>query len=453
VSDSWIRPRPTPRQYRDDAIIAVLLAAGAATTTLLYARVGMYEEPAPVWLSALVVLFISLPLALRRRYPEIVAIVVSLAFFVGQQFAVPEVLFSNITLFIAIYTVGAWSTSRKRATTLRVAIIVGMFLWVAVNLLISVSDPELLPDVSRSGIFSQFASFALISVLTNALYFGGAYFFGDTAHTAARQRAQLEARTAELARERERVAEQAVALDRVRIARELHDVVAHHVSVMGVQAGAARRVLRDHPDQAAESLATIEQSARTAVDELHRMLTTLREEGAPPRSGAPSGVDVADPGTATAPVSAASTSSSTRGIEQLPALVAECATAGTPATLTVIGDERPVTGLVGFTLYRLAQESLTNVRKHAGSHATVDVRLRYLPEAVELEVSDTGLGRRLEAATTGHGHVGMRERVAAVGGSVEVGPRPRGGYRVRARIPDIVASLALAPAGAGLADS
>jgi signal transduction histidine kinase len=445
VSDSWIRPRPTPRQYRDDAIIAVVIALGAATTALLYARVGMYEEPAPVWVSTVVIAFISLPLALRRRYPELIAIVISIAFFVGQQFSVPEVLFSNISLFVAIYTVGAWGESRRRATMLRIAIIIGMFLWVAVNLIISVSDPDLMPDVSRSGIFSQFASFAVINVLTNVLYFGGAYYFGDSAHAAARQRALLEARTTELDRERERVAEQAVALDRVRIARELHDVVAHHVSVMGVQAGAARRVLRDDPDQAATSLATIEQSARTAVDELHRMLTTLREEGTAIADAAQPTPATEDSGGARG-ASAASTSSSTRGIDQLPELVAECTAAGTPAGLTVIGDARPITGIVGFTLYRIAQESLTNVRKHAGDRATADVRLRYLPGGVELEVSDDGQGRRLRTDGTGHGQVGMRERVVAVGGTIEMGPKSRGGYRVRASIPEAVPPRAPEPA-------
>jgi signal transduction histidine kinase len=181
---------------------------------------------------------------------------------------------------------------------------------------------------------------------------------------------------------------------------------------MGVQAGAARRVIQTDPAQASASLSTIEESARTAVDELHRLLTTLRDS------------DSDD----------ASTSSSTRGIDQLDDLVDECTAAGIPATLQVVGDPRPVTALVGFTVYRVTQEALTNVRKHAGTRATVDVRLRYLPGGIELEVADTGAGHGLNRAGSGHGHVGMRERLAAVGGVLEVGPRQRGGYLVRARI-------------------
>lgn len=417
MNEHWARPRPDAQGYRRDALGAVLLAIGATLTLLLYTRVGFYPDPAPAWLSAIVIPAVTLPLALRRRYPEAVAVVISVAFFVGQQFSVPELLISNITLFIAIYTVGAWSRHRRAATVIRIVIIVGMFVWVTVNLLVSVSDPETFPDVSRSGVFSQFASFAIINFVTNLLYFGGAYYFGDRMWAAARARDELETRTAELAAEREHSAQQAVALDRVRIARELHDVVAHHVSVMGVQAGAARRVLTADPGQASESLGLIEQSARSAVDELHRLLTTLRE------TGVDEGAD------------AASQSVSTRGVEQLPELVEQCRAAGTPAELHIVGEPRPVTSLVGFTLYRVAQEALTNVRKHAGERATADVRLRYLDDRVELEITDDGAGRGLSGRGAGLGQVGMRERVAAVGGSLEAGPRSRGGYLVRAGVP------------------
>jgi signal transduction histidine kinase len=417
VREHWVRPRPDARGYRRDALGAVVLALAATLTLLLYSRVGMITDPAPVWLSAIVIPAITLPLALRRRYPEAVAVVIAVAFFVGQQFTVPEVLMSNIALFIAIYSVGAWSRNRRAATVVRVIIIVGMFAWISVNLIISVADPEVFPEVSRSGVFSQFASYAVINFITNLLYFGGAYYFGERMWAAARSRAELEDRTAELASEREISAEQAVALDRVRIARELHDVVAHHVSVMGVQAGAARRVVSTDPAQASESLGIIEQNARSAVEELHRLLTTLREDGSD------AGAD------------AASESVSTRGVAQLPELIEQCRAAGTEAELHVVGEPRPVTSLVGFTLYRVAQEALTNVRKHAGERAEADVRLRYLDDRVELEITDTGVGRGLAARGTGLGQVGMRERIAAVGGTLETGPRSRGGYLVRAGIP------------------
>ncbi|PWB97714.1 sensor histidine kinase [Salinibacterium hongtaonis] len=432
MTDEWKRPRPDAAGYRRDALGAIGLTIGAGLSSLLYYRIGSYDDPAPVWLTAVVIAAMTLPLALRRRYPELVAVIASVGFFVTQQFAVPEFLVSNITLFMAIYSVGAWSAHRRRATIVRLAIIAGMFIWITVNLIISVSDPELLPNVSRSGVFSQFASFALLNFATNLLYFGGAYYFGDRMWAAARQRAVLEERTAELADEREHSMRQAIALDRVRIARELHDVVAHHVSVMGVQAGAARRVLATDAAQATESLVMIESSARSAVDEMHRLLATLRDplSADEPNEGAPD---------------AAAQASSTRGLEQVPELVAQSTAAGVSAKLVAVGQPHPATPLVGFTLYRVCQEALTNVRKHAGDRATAEVRIRYLGDSIELEVTDTGIGRGLSRGTTGHGHIGMRERLAAVGGRLEVGPRPRGGYLVRAIVP-------LTPAGGSWPD-
>ena len=413
----WMRPRPNRVSFRRDLAGAVLMALGATVSTLLYSRLGVYDTVPPLWVTVAVIALISLPLALRRRFPVTVALLVSVGFFAGQQAGVPELLFSNIALFIAIYSVGAWTSNRRIAFLARTGLIAAMFIWVFVDLVITAGDPELLPGFSRSGVFSQLASFSIINLITNALYFGGAYFFGNSAFAAARSRAELEARTVELAAERVRTADQAVSLDRVRIARELHDVVAHHVSLMGVQAGAARRVLPTDPAQAAASLSTIEQSARTAVEELHRLLTTLRDPDEP-RDDA-----------------AASTSSSTRGVDQLPHLVAETHAAGVAATLTIVGEARPVTSVVGITVYRIAQEALTNARKHGGASTTVDVRLRYLPESLEVEVSDTGVGRSQRADQVGHGQRGMLERVAAVGGTIQFGPRPRGGYLVRADIP------------------
>ncbi|TQL46741.1 signal transduction histidine kinase [Homoserinimonas aerilata] len=422
MNDSWVRPLPGRSGYRRDAVGALLLVVGSVFTVALYARIGWYDDPAPLWLTMLAVAGFTIPLAFRRRFPAIVAVVVSLAFFVTGQFAVPEMLISQIALFMAIYSLGAWGRSRRTATVVRIVIIVAMFVWVTANLLVTVSDPELLPGVSRSGIFSQFASFALINFLTNVLYFGGAYYFGDRMWASARSRTELESRTAELAAAREVSARQAVALDRVAIARELHDVVAHHVSVMGVQAGAARRVLPTDPEQASASLGLIEQSARAAVDELHKLLTTLRD-GAMDAPDAPK------------------ESASTRGIEQLAELAEQSRSAGTPVTLQIIGRPHPVTPLAGFTLYRVAQEALTNVRKHAGERASADMRLRYLEGRVELEVTDDGVGRSLATGGHGLGHTGMRERLAAVDGTLEVGPRSRGGYLVRASVP-------LDPAGA-----
>ena len=405
---TWVRPRPGRVGYRRDLLLAIVIAVGGGIISALYSRIGLYREPAPVWLTIVVVLGYSLPLALRRRYPVIIAVVVSAAFFIGGQYRVPDALMINIALFIAIYSLGAWGRDRRVANIVRAVITVGMFVWIFANIAITTADPEVMPGFSRSGLFSELAAWSVVQVITNLLYFIGAWAFGNAMWSSARRKAELVARTAELAEEREFSASQAVALDRVRIARELHDVVAHHVSVMGVQAGAARRVVQTDPAQASASLEVVEQNAREAVDELHHLLATLRDSDG----------------------DAASSSASTRGVAQLDDLVS--ATDG--ATLQVVGEPRPLSALVGLTIYRVAQEALTNVRKHAGPRATADVRLRYDTDAVELEITDTGTAtpRRTRG---GLGQVGMRERVDAVGGTLELGRQSQGGYLVRATIP------------------
>lgn len=418
----WVRPRPPRSAYRSDVALALVLAVATGASVALY-RITGWGEGAPWWGSVLWVLAMSLPLAARRRWPEIVALVASVAFVVGAMTQVGEALFSNISLFIAIYTVGAWGRSRLRANIVRGVIVVAMFAWLFWGLVMGSLTPDGVPELSREGgVISPYVAFGLINVLTNLLYFGGAWYFGDSAYRSARSRAELLQRTAELATERERSRAQAVAIERLRIARELHDVVAHHVSVIGVQAGAARRVFAKNPDAAAASLSAIESSAREAVDELHGLLGTLRGEEEP-----------------------ATESTSTRGLDRIAELVAESTEAGVPTTLAVVGEPREVSPVIGLSAYRIAQESLTNVRKHAGVAASADVRVRWSDDAVEVEVANTGSSHAPHAAEAGSGQeadgahglgqLGMRERVAAAGGTIELGPRARGGYLVRARFP------------------
>ena len=415
----WRRPGPTPAQRRNDVLLALVLFGGTLGSAALYRAAGV-ADGAPYWHSAIWAATMSLPLAWRRVAPEIVAITASVAFFVGAMAEIGELLFSNITLFIAIYTLGAWGRNRRVALLVRAGIVLGMFVWLIWGLVVAANAPDHLPEMSREGgLVSPYVAYALINVVTNLLYFGGAWYFGDNAYRSARERVALEQRTEELAAERERTREQAVAIERLRIARELHDVVAHHVSVIGVQAGAARRVLARDPEAATASLTAIEHSAREAVAELHGLLGTLRQGDG----------DAADGGT-DAPAEAVP-----HGLDDLPDLVAESSASGVPTTLGVIGTPRETSGVVGITAYRLVQEALTNVRKHAGAGATADVRVRWADEELELEVSDTGTARSAATRPGGLGHAGMRERVSAVGGELELGARHRGGYLVRATLP------------------
>ena len=217
-------------------------------------------------------------------------------------------------------------------------------------------------------------------------------------------------------------AEQAVAEERRRIARELHDVVAHHVSVIGVMSTGARRMLHRDPAAADEALATIEQTSRTTLRELRRLLFVLRSESAQ-----------ADDADGLSP---------TPGLSGLRTLVDQVCEAGLSTSLRVDGEVDVVDPGVALTAYRIVQEALTNSLKHAGP-ARAEVRLSADGRELTIEVFDTGRGphtRTLTAdgvtpGTSGHGLLGMRERVAVYGGTLRTGPRPGGGFRVHARIP------------------
>lgn len=396
-------------QRRNDAWLALALLVSAVLSAWLGQVAGFYGDETPAFGWALVYsAALTLPIALRRRHPEAVLVAIAVAFFVGVSFRVPEIYVGNVSLFIAMYTVGAWVTDRRRATIVRLLVIAGMFVWLIVTTF-HAATAEDDAGLSRAGLFSPFAAYMLLQLLVNAAYFGGAYLFGDRAWAQAASRAVLEERTRELERERELTAAQAVALDRVRIARELHDVVAHHVSAMGVQAGAARAVLDRDPASARTALQTVEESAREALTELRQLLETLRTP------------DTDTPTDATLHLTA------------LPALITHANENGLPTTFAVVGDPVAVPELAQVNLYRVAQEALTNARRHGGPGATADVRLRYTQDAIELEVANTGrdpLGSR-----PGLGLVGMRERASASGGTLEAGPRPRGGFLVRMQVP------------------
>ncbi|MDN3497392.1 sensor histidine kinase [Planococcus sp. APC 4015] len=409
VTSAPARARATRDELRADVWLAGALLVGAVLSAALGSVAGFYGEDVPGLEWALLYAFaIAAPLAVRRRYPLSVALVVAVAFIVGGSVRIPELYVGNIVLFIAMYTVGAWVDDRRRATVVRVAIIAGMFIWLIIFMFQAATAPTD-EGLSRVGAFSPFVAYMLIQLLVNAAFFGGSYYMGDRAYASALERSTLEQRTQELEEEREVTAAQAVALDRVRIARELHDVVAHHVSAMGVQAGAARSVMQRDPDAARAALVGVEESARSALTELRQLLETLRGPGGEPVDG------------------------STVRLDDLADLVAHARENGLPTEFAVVGEPIALPDVVQINVFRVAQEALTNARRHGGPGATADVRLRFEHDAVELEVSSSGRVVAL-GARSGLGIVGMRERAAASGGTIEIGPRPRGGFLVRMRV-------------------
>ncbi|MCE7004175.1 sensor histidine kinase [Kibdelosporangium philippinense] len=405
----WRRPSPTPAEQRQDVWIALLVLVGALVAMVLVKSVGTPNAP-PLWEQLVWAASLALPLALRRRYPIVVLLLVGAVFIAAAIRAVGDNLMPSIAVFLATYTVGAWAQNRTWARWSRIAVIAAMFILLGYNLLTAIADPPDLPHAA--GPMNPVLAGVLYTLAMNLLFFAGAYFFGNMAWLSARRQAELVWRAEELRLSQEQNTRGAIVAERVRIARDLHDVVAHHVSVMGVHAGAARSVLGKDPDVASEALRTVEQTARTAITELRGLLGVLRAED-----------------------TEASDTTSSPGLDQLPELFSAAKSAGLEVVHGVYGEPRPVPQGVALSAYRVVQEALTNVVKHAGARRA-DVRVRFLETALEIEVSDDGRGD--VKGSNGFGLLGMRERVAVHGGELDAGPRRDGGFRVRVSLPTSV---------------
>jgi signal transduction histidine kinase len=233
---------------------------------------------------------------------------------------------------------------------------------------------------------------------------------GDAVHSRRAYLAEVRERLRRAESERELETERRVTQERLRIARELHDVLAHTLTVVSVQAGVASDLFDDKPDEARTALQTIRTAGRDAMSELKATVDVLRE---PARSAAPR---------APAP-----------GLDQIDDLIQMAGAAGLEVSVNVTGSERSLPAAVDLTAYRVVQESLTNVLRHARA-TNASIRIRYAPAAVEIEVVDDGGGAG-ELSPTGHGITGMKERAAALGGRLETGPGPAGGFRVLVRLP------------------
>jgi signal transduction histidine kinase len=336
----------------------------------------------------------------------------------------------QIVYFCAIFSGAAWARSRREMLVV-VGFVIGlMFLWLAWQFALGNAVENIIGNLDEDaerdfGLVSPVTGAVLTTAIVNALFFFGALVTGQLSWRGAQQRARL-AEQAELLREQgETLRSRAVIEERLRIARELHDVVAHHVSVIGINAAAARRVIDRDPAAAAQALGQVEESSREAVGQMRGLLGALREPDVEP---------------------APADRSPEPGLDDLPALVATHHGSGLEVTYRLVeepqGTAARVSRPVALSLYRTAQEALANVRRHStATRAHVVVRVD--GACAELEVTDDGRARH-GTSGSGLGHLGIRERVASLGGEVDIGPRVTGGYRVRVRLP-----LASAPTPAG----
>jgi signal transduction histidine kinase len=376
-----MRMRPFLDRYGDWLLAVALIA-------LLELQVLLEADESWERLAAALAAVLLLPLiGLRRRLPLLLP-VAAVAMLVAELWlpSGTDLEATALILLLGIYTAAA-NTDGRRAWA-------AAALSVAVVLLIAANDSA-------------------------GIYLGGLIFFGMMVGTpfvigrAMRHRRQretaLEERAEALEREQEQRARVAVAEERARIARELHDVVAHASSVIVLQARGGRRLLATEPDEARTALDTIERTAAESLAEMRRLLGRLRET---------------DEELALVPQPS---------LARLDTLVTQVRTAGLPVELRVEGDPAALPPSVDLSAYRIVQESLTNALKHAGpAHALVLVR--YLPDGLELEIADDG-APSANGGGSGHGLLGIRERVALHGGDFEAGRRAEGGYAVRARLP------------------
>jgi signal transduction histidine kinase len=338
-------------------------------------------------------LLMVVPVAFRRRNP-VLAFSVAVAGGAGEVLAGGRPSGSDLAIVVLLYTLAAYRPRRESVTGLAVCLTGSAFAVVAWM----PGGNRWLQQFLAAGVI--FGGAALIAwVLGDSMRYRRAYYLA------------LEDRAARLERERDAQAQIAAAAERARIARELHDVVAHNVSVMVVQADGASYALGSEPERARQALATIAATGRQALAEMRRLLGVLR-------SG--------DFRAELAPLP---------GVDQLRDLLDQTRAAGRTVSFMLDGTPRPLPDGVGLAAYRVVQESLTNSRKHGGIGASVAVSLRYSADELLVQVTDDGRGAAAANDGAGLGLTGMRERVGIYGGSVQAGPRQLGGYQVTARLP------------------
>jgi signal transduction histidine kinase len=355
-----------------DRVLAVVLTIGVELEIWLTANANGHR----------LVLAVAVPVttgtvAIRRRYPAAVSIGNALLWVVLQTFWPSGLVFGGIAWMCDVYALPAWTSARWFA--------IGLASYVGTSLVF-------LPFGSHP---KQAVPFIVVSTVVILLI---RRVLGDR-----ERRAQL------AERERDLAAREAVVEERARIARELHDAIAHNVSMMVVQAGAERRVLDDDSSSTREVFETIERIGRGALTEMRRLVGMLRSDGGDPLAPQPA-------------------------LGDLPTLVTQVREAGLPVELHVEGERRDLPVGIELSAYRIVQEALTNALKHAGNASAV-VSVRYGADSLELEIIDNGAGASIPVASGGHGLVGMRERVALYGGRFDAGRVSTGGFAVRVLLP------------------
>ncbi|MGH3312333.1 MAG: sensor histidine kinase [Streptomyces sp.] len=404
----FIRRHPT---WVDSAwaVLLLMMSAGWLVSSMHSDAHGLPQGPQEQIAAIPIALSLCLVVALRRRAPEKM-LVLATGTGIAQVITDVDVVPSNFAFLVIIFTVASrnirWA-SRFALGGAIVAPTIATLRW---------------PNPDQSFIA------AVLGDLFMTVTFVLAWVLGDSLRTRRAYYAQLEERATRLEKEREAQTKIAAAAERARIARELHDVVAHNVSVMVVQADGAAYVLDTAPEQTRQALETISGTGRQALAEMRRLLGVLRTGEATAGSAAAGRPGPGEYGPQP-------------GVDQLSELIEQVRGAGLTVNFTIEGTPRPLPSSIELTAYRVVQEALTNTRKHGGPNVGATVRLSYGDGELSLLAEDDGRGAQRDlyedggADGLGHGLIGMRERVGMVGGGLETGPRPGGGFRISAVLP------------------
>ncbi len=373
------------RFVRDHADLTFALACTVALQIEVWFAAFSTNRPA----LSLIGLLATLPLAVRCRYPLAAYLCVWLSLVATTRVSPGFDNSSSVLVIAVVFALYSYGANARELQAWAAVVLVPLAVAVFVTI-----DSD---------------SFEVGSVVFGSLVLGGPWLAGVTIRLRRQSERSLTLRTIELEHDREERARAAVAEERTRIARELHDVVAHAISVVVVQSRGGRKVLERDTDAARAAFDSIERTGEQALGEMRRLLGMLRDDDEE-RSRAPQ-----------------------PSLERLGALAEEMRASGLPVELDVQGAPNGIPPGIDVSGYRIVQEALTNTLKHAGA-AVARVGVRFTPDAVEIDVVDDGRGG-LAAAGTGNGLVGIRERVAIVGGEVAAGPEPDGGFAVRVRLP------------------
>ncbi len=383
----------SPKPWIIDTALAAFLSVGALVDLSTFPQrltdAAGFRPVDPV--AVALALAQTLPLAFRRRFPTTVLLAISAAFVVDRSFGYPSTL-AVFGLMFAFHAIGS-ELPRPKAQ------VVG---WATITFLV-------LFTVSGA-LFTE--SVSVGTVLVMVVFTGFPFLLGREVHDRRAESAHLEAQAIAMELQRDVEAQRAVREERERIARELHDIVAHEMTVMTLQTSAAKRLVDRDPDRTRQALDAAEHAGHEGLTEMRRLLGLLRS----------------DDGASLAPQP---------GVDRIPDLVQQTTEAGRTTTYQVEGRPFPLPPGIDLNAYRIVQEALTNVLRHAGPDASARVVLRYEADHLGVVVEDDGHGLAADPARIGSGHglIGMRERLAMLGGRIDAGPRPGGGYRVRARIP------------------